>query len=46
MYIGNPVLLMLNPPMVGLFVNLLRIPYAISTRASSVLHRRRYSVNH
>lgn len=28
MYIGNVVLLMLNLPMIGLFVNLLRIPYA------------------
>src|ERR1700752_4815392 len=28
MYIGNTVLLVLNLPMVGLFVNLLRIPYA------------------
>jgi putative tricarboxylic transport membrane protein len=28
MYIGNIVLLVLNLPMVGLFVNLLRIPYA------------------
>jgi putative tricarboxylic transport membrane protein len=28
MYIGNTVLLILNLPMVGLFVNLLRIPYA------------------
>jgi putative tricarboxylic transport membrane protein len=28
MYIGNLVLLVLNLPMVGLFVNLLRIPYA------------------
>ena len=28
MYIGNAILLILNLPMVGLFVNLLRIPYA------------------
>src|SRR6267142_740825 len=28
MYVGNVVLLILNLPMVGLFVNLLRIPYA------------------
>ena len=28
MYVGNLVLLILNLPMVGLFVNLLRIPYA------------------
>lgn len=28
MYVGNVVLLVLNLPMVGLFVNLLRIPYA------------------
>jgi putative tricarboxylic transport membrane protein len=28
MYVGNIVLLILNLPMVGLFVNLLRIPYA------------------
>jgi putative tricarboxylic transport membrane protein len=28
MYIGNTVLLILNLPMVGVFVNLLRIPYA------------------
>ena len=28
MYIGNVMLLVLNLPMVGLFVNLLRIPYA------------------
>jgi putative tricarboxylic transport membrane protein len=28
MYVGNTVLLILNLPMVGLFVNLLRIPYA------------------
>ena len=28
MYIGNVVLLILNLPLVGLFVNLLRIPYA------------------
>ena len=28
MYIGNTVLLILNLPMVGIFVNLLRIPYA------------------
>jgi putative tricarboxylic transport membrane protein len=28
MYIGNVVLLILNLPMIGLFVNLLRIPYA------------------
>src|SRR4030095_215972 len=28
MYVGNPVLLILKLPMVGLFVNLLRIPYA------------------
>lgn len=28
MYIGNTVLLILNLPMVGLFVNLLRIPYS------------------
>jgi putative tricarboxylic transport membrane protein len=28
MYVGNLVLLVLNLPMVGLFVNLLRIPYA------------------
>jgi putative tricarboxylic transport membrane protein len=28
MYIGNIILLILNLPMVGLFVNLLRIPYA------------------
>ena len=28
MYIGNLILLMLNLPLVGLFVNLLRIPYA------------------
>jgi putative tricarboxylic transport membrane protein len=28
MYVGNIVLLVLNLPMVGLFVNLLRIPYA------------------
>ena len=28
MYIGNTVLLILNLPMVGLFVNLLRVPYA------------------
>jgi putative tricarboxylic transport membrane protein len=29
MYIGNLVLLLLNLPMVGLFVNLLRVPYRI-----------------
>ncbi|MBI4610270.1 MAG: tripartite tricarboxylate transporter permease [Candidatus Rokubacteria bacterium] len=29
MYVGNVVLLILNLPMVGLFVNLLRIPYPI-----------------
>jgi putative tricarboxylic transport membrane protein len=29
MYVGNVVLLILNLPLVGLFVNLLRIPYAI-----------------
>jgi putative tricarboxylic transport membrane protein len=28
MYVGNVILLILNLPMVGLFVNLLRIPYA------------------
>jgi len=28
MYVGNVVLLILNLPMVGLFVNLLRVPYA------------------
>jgi putative tricarboxylic transport membrane protein len=28
MYVGNVVLLILNPPLVGIFVNLLRIPYA------------------
>jgi putative tricarboxylic transport membrane protein len=28
MYVGNVVLLILNLPMIGLFVNLLRIPYA------------------
>jgi putative tricarboxylic transport membrane protein len=28
MYIGNVILLILNLPLVGLFVNLLRIPYA------------------
>jgi putative tricarboxylic transport membrane protein len=28
MYVGNAILLILNLPMVGLFVNLLRIPYA------------------
>src|SRR5262249_3400308 len=28
MYIGNAILLILNLPLVGLFVNLLRIPYA------------------
>ena len=28
MYIGNVMLLVLNLPLVGLFVNLLRIPYA------------------
>jgi putative tricarboxylic transport membrane protein len=28
MYVGNTVLLILNLPLVGLFVNLLRIPYA------------------
>jgi putative tricarboxylic transport membrane protein len=28
MYVGNTVLLILNLPMVGMFVNLLRIPYA------------------
>ena len=28
MYVGNVVLLILNLPMVGMFVNLLRIPYA------------------
>ena len=28
MYVGNAVLLILNLPLVGLFVNLLRIPYA------------------
>ena len=28
MYVGNVVLLILNLPMVGLFVNLLRIPYS------------------
>jgi TctA family transporter len=28
MYVGNVVLLILNLPLVGLFVNLLRIPYA------------------
>ena len=27
MYVGNLVLLVLNLPLVGLFVNLLRIPY-------------------
>ena len=27
MYVGNVVLLVLNLPLVGLFVNLLRIPY-------------------
>ena len=30
MYVGNVVLLILNLPLVGLFVNLLRIPYALS----------------
>jgi putative tricarboxylic transport membrane protein len=29
MYVGNVMLLMLNLPMVGLFVNVLRIPYAL-----------------
>ena len=29
MYVGNLVLLLLNLPMVGLFVNLLRVPYKI-----------------
>jgi putative tricarboxylic transport membrane protein len=29
MYVGNLVLLLLNLPMVGLFVNLLRVPYRI-----------------
>jgi putative tricarboxylic transport membrane protein len=29
MYVGNVVLLILNLPLVGLFVNLLRVPYAI-----------------
>jgi putative tricarboxylic transport membrane protein len=28
MYVGNVVLLILNLPMVGIFINLLRIPYA------------------
>jgi putative tricarboxylic transport membrane protein len=28
MYIGNIVLLILNLPMIGLFVNLLRVPYS------------------
>jgi len=31
MYIGNVILLILNLPMVGLFVNLLRIPYSVLT---------------
>ena len=30
MYVGNLVLLVLNLPLVGLFVNLLRIPYPVS----------------
>jgi putative tricarboxylic transport membrane protein len=29
MYVGNVVLLVLNLPLVGLFVNLLRVPYAV-----------------
>jgi putative tricarboxylic transport membrane protein len=29
MYVGNVILLMLNLPMIGLFVNLLRIPYPV-----------------
>ena len=32
MYVGNLMLLALNLPLVGVFVNLLRIPYACSTR--------------
>ena len=27
MYVGNVILLILNPPLVGFFVNLLRVPY-------------------
>ncbi len=40
MYVGNLVLLILNLPLVGLFVNLLRIPYALSLPVHPrVLHR-------
>ena len=41
MYVGNVVLLVLNLPMVGLFVNLLRIPYAyLVSLHPGVLHPR------
>ena len=35
MYVGNLILLALNLPMVGLFVNVLRVPYSSSARRSS-----------
>ena len=39
MYVGNVVLLILNLPMVGLFVNLLRIPYHVPLSARSCVLR-------
>ena len=42
MYVGNLMLLALNLPLVGMFVHLLRIPYALSLSAHHhVLHHRR-----
>ena len=41
MYVGNVMLLILNLPLVGPVRQLLRVPYAHSSRSSSRLHRRR-----